>query len=486
MRIPGLSLAALWQFLAVALPVLGGTLAQMSTVDLAYQVRAGDLMLASGTVLRADQFTFTVAGEPWTNQQWGVGIILALAFGPIGWGGLAVLRAILVGLASGFVLAGARLSGAGPRAASVLALAGYTAGLPGLGLRAQLFGVVCFAAVLALLAARERHPRATWVIPVVVVAWANLHGSFFLGPAAVAVALLDALRGRRAGRRRLAVILVLSLAATVVSPFGVDTWSYVVAIGTDTTIAGLVTEWQRTSPFSDVGVLFYGSIAAAMAVGAAGWRRGWRPGWPTLVWLTGLAILGVWAVRGTVWWAVAAPIALAPAVAVLAHGRTAASSEIGRTMPPALRLANLLIAGLVGLAIVVLQPAWRPFDPLTGPRDLLTDAPGPIAVALAEAAGPTDRVFNAQRWGSWLEWAAPGIPLMVDSRIEVIPGTVWEEYLAISDGAPDWQERLDRLGATAVVAARKQQAGLLPLLDTAPGWRRLFADADGELFIRSP
>ena len=39
---------------------------------------------------------------------------------------------------------------------------------------------------------------------------------------------------------------------------------------------------------------------------------------------------------------------------------------------------------------------------------------------------------------------------------------------------------------TAVVAARTEQAALLPLLAADPGWRRLYADADGALFVRAP
>lgn len=41
----------LWLALAILLPVLAATIAPMSTVDLAYQVRAGELMLASGVAL---------------------------------------------------------------------------------------------------------------------------------------------------------------------------------------------------------------------------------------------------------------------------------------------------------------------------------------------------------------------------------------------------------------------------------------------------
>jgi hypothetical protein len=66
---------------AVALPVLGATLAPMSTIDLAYQVRAGDLMLSARDVLRSDPFTFTAAGAPWVDQQWGAQVFFAVVHG---------------------------------------------------------------------------------------------------------------------------------------------------------------------------------------------------------------------------------------------------------------------------------------------------------------------------------------------------------------------------------------------------------------------
>jgi hypothetical protein len=59
----------LWLALAVLLPAFAATIAPLPTGDLAYQLRAGELMLASGAVLRADPFTFTAFGDPWLNQQ---------------------------------------------------------------------------------------------------------------------------------------------------------------------------------------------------------------------------------------------------------------------------------------------------------------------------------------------------------------------------------------------------------------------------------
>lgn len=527
----------LWMALAFLLPALAATIAPMSAVDLAYQVRTGELMLAAGEVVRADPFTFTAFGDPWLNQQWGAAGLFAVVHGAGGWGGLVVLRAVLVALAIGLVAVGAR-RWLPARSASLLALAGFLVALPSLGLRAQLLGILLFAAVVAILAWRDRRPWLMVLVPFLVLAWANAHGSFFLGPAAVAVALLDDVVARRAGlaaqlgdvawigaagpsaggppgegpdgpgapsgipsRRRLAwlgIVLALSLVATVITPFGPAVWTYALGIATNGEITRLITEWQRTLPFTVTGALFYASVAA---VGAALWlarSRGALPRWPVLAWLAGLALLGVYAERGVAWWAIAAPVALAPVVAVLlaaaevvlgpAEEEDTAPSDPDEVAAAAVRARSLrrldaaVVLGLV-LAIIILQPIWRGGDQLTGPPGLLSDAPGGLAVALAEAAGPDDRAVVPQRWASWFEWAAPGVPVMVDSRVEVVPVSAWEDYLAIVAGGEGALETLQRIGATVVVVDPATQSALNVALRTGgSGWRLSYDDAEGLLF----
>ena len=291
----------LWTLLAILLPVLGATIAPMSTVDLAYQVRAGDLMRASGTVLRTDPFTFTAAGQPWLNQQWGAGVLLSMGYSAGGWAGLALFRALLIGLVVGIVFWAAR-RWLPVRPAATLALVAFVVGIGSLALRAQLFGIVCFVLVVALLADRRRHPRLALLVPLVVLAWANLHGSFFLGVGAAALALLADLHQPDAIRLRSASVLALSAVASVVTPFGAGSWSYVVGLSTNSDVARLVTEWQRTSPLSFDGALFYLTVLAAAFVIAGARRRAGRwPSLPSLLWLAGLVVVGAWAGRGIVW-----------------------------------------------------------------------------------------------------------------------------------------------------------------------------------------
>ncbi len=115
---------------------------------------------------------------------------------------------------------------------------------------------------------------------------------------------------------------------------------------------------------------------------------------------------------------------------------------------------------------------------------MLTDAPPGLTTAVLAEAQPDDRIWNAQRWGSWLEFAVPGAPVAVDSRIELIPADAWTDHLALSAGSSDWASILDRRGVTMVVASATEQHALIPLLRASAAWRQLAADADGAVFVR--
>ena len=263
-----MTLGRLWLVVAIALPALIALLVPLPAVDLAYQVRAGDEILRTGALPGADTYTFTIAGAPWTDQQWLAQVLLAAGYRLGGWEVLAVLRAALVAGAFGLLAWTAMLRGAGPRTAAVLSLIAFALAAPALALRPQLFGIVVFAVLLMLAAARVRSPRVWWFAPLLVAMWANLHGSFVLGPLLLAYVWLDDLvRGRPATASL--IVLLAGTAATLLNPFGLGAWSYAAGIGSSPVITQQVSEWQRTTPLTVPGLLFYMSALAALAVA---WR----------------------------------------------------------------------------------------------------------------------------------------------------------------------------------------------------------------------
>ncbi len=108
-----------------------------------------------------------------------------------------------------------------------------------------------------------------------------------------------------------------------------------------------------------------------------------------------------------------------------------------------MRRLNAIVVGALTLVMIGVLPAWRPIDAGSRtPAGLLTDAPSGITSALREIVRPGDRILNPQAWGSWFEYALPGVTVAVDSRIELYPPEVWRAYEAAISGptgsADDW------------------------------------------------
>jgi len=102
---------------------------------------------------------------------------------------------------------------------------------------------------------------------------------------------------------------------------------------------------------------------------------------------------------------------------------------------------------------------------------------------MRNAGSPSDRAVVPQRWASWFEWAAPGVPVMVDSRIEVVPSSAWADYMLIAAAGPGTLDTLARIRASLVVVDRRDQGALLRTLEASDsGWRAVAVDEDGAVF----
>ena len=467
-----MSFPRLWAALAILLPVLGALIANLSSVDLAYHLRAGGEILDGVGIPRADTWTFTANGAPWLDQQWGAQAILAAVYRLAGWTGLVVLRAVLVGFLFGLLFLALRLRGTDLRRGAWLTLAAFVVSAVALALRPQLFGMVLLAATLVLVAGRRDRPRLLWLAPVLVMAWANLHGSFFLGPVVLGLAWLEDLHDRAPAAPRTLAIAVVSAAAALLNPFGPEVWAYAVGLTTNPEVTARITEWQPTSLRTVPGMLFFGS---ALGVALLLARRSSPTSWPALAWLGVFFVIGAYAIRGVAWWPLGATFAVAGLLAAVPAARPErAISPLGATLNAGIVVA-LVVAG------VALLPAWRPQDPgLRAPSGVVGHAPPGVTAALRDLAEPGDRLFNPQPWGSWFEFSLPDVPVAIDSRIEVFAPEVWADYEAVTGGREDWAAILDRWGVTIVVAPASDEAFVDRL--RGAGWQERFADDDAVVF----
>jgi hypothetical protein len=264
-----------------------------------------------------------------------------------------------------------------------------------------------YTGLLWLLASEARRPTIrVWLAFVLLVVWANLHGSVALG--ALLVMLLggyELVRSRgRSWRRSIALVALPPLAA-LATPYGpVTTAEYYHLLLVDPPFAGRVTEWRWAEPAVNT-LFFYVLVAIAIPLVIWGRRR---------LALFDLAVLAltvvgaVTAIRGIVWFALACMVFLPVCI-----GRSLESRSQG---PPRRRVNTAIAVGFtvaliaVGSSLFLRSESW--FEEYW-PREAVE--------AVRDELQPGDRVFAPDRFSDWLLWKIPELRGRVayDVRFEV-------------------------------------------------------------------
>jgi len=459
---------AAWAAAAGVLPAAAALISKMRAIDLAYHVRAGELALGTGELVRTDPFTFTRSGLPWLNQQWGAQVVFASAHRIWGWAGVVATYGAAIGAGFSLLYRNCRRAGSDVRTAAILTILGFLVGASSLGARPQAMAVPLFTLTWLLLSRRDGW---TWLVPVVAVVWTNIHGSFVIAPILATFALGDDVVSRRSPLRS-ALVVVATIAATAADPFGLTVWSYLVDVSTNDTIRNTVAEWRPPSPLSGAGSLFWLSGIAVVVVALT--RRTTVKAMDVARLLVFFA-LGAAALRSTVWWALAAPPVVAGWLTVPTPRaeRPALSARGPRMATAAMSLALLAAAFL-----------WRSgSDPLTGaPKRLAADAPEVLVSATRRALPTGSRLLVFQPFASWFEYSLAGYPVMVDSRIELFPAEIWRDYDTAIVAGDGWQAILDRHEIAGVILP--PGAVLARELREDPAWSLETDDPAGSVYVR--
>jgi hypothetical protein len=367
--------------------------------------------------------------------------------------------------------------------------------------RPQLFGFTCFAALLWTLSRPSWSRRMLIGLPLLMILWANLHGSFVVGFALMSLVLAGravevaqqadgSVRavGQDESTQRFALAVVLALVGvSVLNPYGVAIFANVLRFGGHPNLATMA-EWQPLD-FSQPRGGHWGYLAI-LALLALVQLASPRPLSLTQVLL--LLTFGVWPLfqqRTMIWWVPLVPWLVAPHAAAI----TQPWGWQGPVSIPSFRktaLAGLLVA--VALFLSPLSSWLKTGRPRSTQVALARGTPNDIAAALSgqpvvdqdrvaalvqvirEQHGGRyiGRVFSSEIQGEYLLWALPDdTPVMMFNHAQLFPPAYWNECLHVKNGDRDWWEILDRSGAGVVVVERDLHPELCAELRTAPHWQ---------------
>ncbi|MBJ7609953.1 MAG: hypothetical protein JF887_11080, partial [Candidatus Dormibacteraeota bacterium] len=231
--------------MAAALLSLVLTVQPFRDSDVWWHLAMGHYIIAHG-IPTAEPFSFLHAANPWVGQQWlyEVGLARLVDLGGAG------LASLVMGAVASSALLVAVLSiprerrPSGPWLAGALLLSALVAG-QFVGVRGQVISLLGAAVVLNVVTRwRGGSARALLALPPLFLIWANLHAGFIIGLGIALVALLTVRTTDWRLRRLLGAAIVAAALATLVNPSGTGLWAYVVTTFTNSTLTGVVTEWQ--------------------------------------------------------------------------------------------------------------------------------------------------------------------------------------------------------------------------------------------------
>ena len=442
--------------------------------DLWGHVLFGRDWLARGALPLTDPYAYTTAGRAWVNHEWLTQVVFALVFRWAGSPGLLLLKFGVASATFVLLLGTMRLRTSRAYVWGAVGLLTVAVLARGFAIRPQIVTYCGVAATLALLDAYQRgHRHAGWVFPVMFVVWANLHGGFALGLAILGLFATSELIWSRGRSLHPCMVLLASVAATALNPFGPRLLVY---IWNELSRAHPITEWQAAVPSDAAQFVFFAMLG--LLVPTLPFGRRWREDGSRIVLALGVGVLALRHQRHT-------PVFALCAAAPLAAQLDGAVDWLTRNTAIALSLAaqRLIVAALFILA--ALQVTFTGlrlyhdglqivFDP--------TEYPTAAVKALEEARAQGNLAVPLD-WGEYVLWfLTPQVKVSLDGRFAtVFPEQVVEDNFTFFRGATGWRRLIDDYPTEAVLLPANSACPI----QREPGWLRVYSDPVAEIYVRA-
>ena len=503
--------------------------------DLWWHMATGRYIVETGTIPRVDPFSYTATGRPWVAHEWLAEVVLYLTYRSGGYLALVLLAGTAITLTFGIVLRTLRLLGLKPVAASCITFWVASMSLFGWNVRPQLFSYLLFTLYLyLLLRSRRQADRWLWLMPALMIPWANLHAGYVMGLVLVGLFLAGEgiNRWRATGRRtplslwervgvrarapstqhpalrtqdpasipqdsalntqhsalstqhslrRYLTVAVATVAATLFNPQGPAVLLYPFSYaGTQNASMKFITEWQSPNFHYYYFFVFGISLMALMVIPMR------RPlDWALTIPLLALTAMSLQSVRVIPFYAIGVAPVLASRLGIAVSGQHSALSSQHSGLSTRSSLGTRWNWMVLGLCLATLASTLFLSDRTQwGPEPRTSEYPA-AGVRYLRESGLQGKLFNTFHWGGFLIWSFyPERRVFVDGRPDMYGDGFMEDYGKVQDARPGWREVLDRYQVE--VALVEKDGRVATLLAASGEWHELFRGEIESVLVRSP
>lgn len=468
--------------------------------DLGRHLTIGRYILEHAEIPLRDIFSHTMAGQPVTPHEWLAQVIFALADKLLGLNGVILVCALIIATTFRFIFVQARKESKTLAAALFAVLLAMPASAMHWLSRPHLFTFLLLAVwMTALQQLRRGKVKRWWVLPALMLVWANLHGAFIAGFAAWMIygvgVLWDSLNrnhpeGEALHPRFWCYYLLGGAAAFLVSlinPSGPGLWKTSLGyIGNDY-LVGHTVEYMSPN-FHNANFWPFLIFIALLFVLVGLSKKRVESGllFTAAAWL----VMGLYSGRNIPLFVVAAAPLLAQGLDELILGITDRFKFLVRLRDMDARIQKV-DAGLKGYFWPILSVTVAVICFLTGVRfdagktgNVFDAQVFPVeAVNWLQEHPQKGEMFNSFTWGGYLLYRLwPEKQVFIDGQTDFYGEALSREYTQVMNAAEGWQSILENYHVEWAILPSKDSIVLALKSDTE--WESVYSDATAVILRR--
>lgn len=496
--------ATVLAWLAVAAVVFVLTYRPVSDPDTWFHLKLGQWIQQNGQVPRTDPFSHTAGDTPYVPSGWLTAVFMHQldqvypdsSVGPI------LMVTAIIGIASLVILARAWRAGT-IVATSLLLMSGLCMAVVRFSPRPDIWSILGITLLFWLLTAdwfrpirRSRRGRPAgeypspdpwlmWVLPFLIIAWANLHAGVIIAiPFLLTYAVWLLYRWYKTGNdawANAALPVAIACVAWQANPYGPGLANLAWRISQIPQVSWVM-EWM---PFfkADFPLAWPAYLAGAFLLCVIIWviAGSWRNFHPLeILWLIMLVAFTLMQRRQVGLLAVGAPLILArhlvPMELWLRHG---------------VALRGIAAAGALAVAVAAFQVTGANGTGGGRPYHGRNCSVLPCVTAEFLAQNPPPQpIFNSYNLGGYLlHELHPNIKVFIDGRLDVYPHQVWQDMLAVEENRLSVDELVSRYGIQTFVIGIADSFGdsmhLASRLAARPDFALVHFDDVAAVFVRA-
>ncbi len=458
--------------------------------DTGYHIRAGEYILKTLSVPRHDIFSFRSPALPWTAHEWLSEVIMALIYKVSGLTGVVLFYAFLIAFTYYLLFKVVRTyQGDYVTKILIIILAIASSQIHWLA-RPHIFSLLLLVIWYYLLDLYQyRHRNYLYLLPLIMLAWVNLHGGYIVGVGLVGIYLLDNLikmfgaegAEKKIYTRKTAVLGMTGAACLVVSlinPYGYHILLFPFKLTSNKFIMDNVNEFLSVNFHEAIEFKYmFFFMLAVFALSKKGLN------FVELMLMLLFTYMALYSARYIpLFGIITAPI-LATQTGLLFDQRNGRLARFFKERASRIARVDYSARGFLWpfaavMLVVILLAGHKIHYGFDGKIKAVA------AVDFLKKEHLKGHVFNNDEFGDYLIYAAwPEYKVFFDGRSDMYGVKNMKEYFKLTRLEPGWQDVLKKYDINWIFY--NTGSALSTFLLQRPEWKLIYADKVADIFVRN-